>query len=54
MQMPTLKKKYKSINLKLSKEILDEFDSLCQTENCSRPEMLKKNVRFLQKIACIL
>ncbi|MFC0992407.1 ribbon-helix-helix protein, CopG family, partial [Pasteurella multocida] len=43
------KEKYKSINLKLSKEILDEFDSLCQTENCSRPEMLKKMLDFYKK-----
>ncbi|MGC6406217.1 CopG family transcriptional regulator [Bisgaard Taxon 45] len=43
------KEKYKSINLKLSKETLEDFDSLCKNENCSRPEMLKKMLDFYKK-----
>ncbi|WNY73110.1 CopG family transcriptional regulator [Pasteurella multocida] len=36
------KENYKSINLKLAKEVLADFDSLAANENCSRPEFLKK------------
>ncbi|WP_424411269.1 BfmA/BtgA family mobilization protein [Pasteurella sp. PK-2025] len=45
------KKHYKSIRLSISKELANRFDSICEKENCSRPEALKKLLDFFEKKA---
>lgn len=43
------KDNYKQISIKLSPDVADKFDSICATENISRPELIKKMLEIYDK-----
>lgn len=41
-----VKNNYKRLTIALSPDVADKFDSICEAENISRPELIKKMIEL--------